>query len=100
MSSESNVSQGDGIDRLQINLLYRALTSRTERLIVFLTPGYEYRSGGVISIASIYRESLALRHLHRSEVVLCIVPGEPLLTKYTWFENRNYILDLESVLGR
>ena len=100
MSSESNANQGDGIDSLEIDLLYRALTAGTERLIVFLTPGYEYRCGGVISIASIYRESLALQYLHRSEVVLCTVPGEPPLTKYTWFENRNYILDLESVLRR
>lgn len=71
---------------------------RTDRLIVFLTPGHEFRSGGILSIASLYRESAALENLHRARVALCAVPGDPFLLKYTWFENRNYILDLESLL--
>ncbi|HVS80580.1 MAG TPA: hypothetical protein VHE60_02470 [Pyrinomonadaceae bacterium] len=81
-------------------VLTRAIAFRTKRLIVFLTPGYEWRAGGVLSIAAIYQESAALRHLHRARVVLCTVPGDPLLLKYTWFENNNYMLDLESVLKR
>ncbi|HVS80574.1 MAG TPA: hypothetical protein VHE60_02440 [Pyrinomonadaceae bacterium] len=81
-------------------VLTRAIAFSTKRLIVFLTPGYEYRAGGVLSIAAIYQESAALRHLHRARVVLCAVPGDPHLLKYTWFENRNYMLDLESVLKR
>jgi hypothetical protein len=80
-------------------VLTRAATFRTKRLIVFLTPGYEFRAGGVMAIASFYRESIALRHLHRAKVTLCTVPGDPPLLKYSWFENRNYILDLESVLS-
>lgn len=51
-----------------------------------------------MAIDSFYRESIALQPLHRAKVVLCTVPGEPPLLKYSWFENRNYILDLESVL--
>ena len=79
--------------------LTRAVTFRTKRLIVFLTPGFEMRTGGVIAIASFYRESIALRHLHRAKVALCPVPGDdPLFFRYTWFNNRNYILGLESVL--
>jgi hypothetical protein len=70
----------------------------TKRLIVFLTPGYEWRVGGIISIASIYRESIALKQIHRARVVLCTVPGDPLLLQYTWFKNSNYMLELESVL--
>ena len=85
-------------DEQRIRLLTRAITFRAKRLIVFLTPGYEWRAGGVLSIAAIYRESVALGHVHRARVGLCIVPGDPLLLKYTWFENQNYILDLESVL--
>src|SRR5207247_4311677 len=42
----------------------------------------------------------ALRRVHRSRVALCNLPGEPLLIKYSWFENRNYILSLEAVLER
>jgi hypothetical protein len=53
-----------------------------------------------MTIASLYRESLALRHLHRAKVVLCALPGDPPLFKYSWFDNSDYILDLESVLKR
>jgi hypothetical protein len=80
------------------SVLTRAATFRTKRLIVFLTPGYEARNGGVMAIASFYRESIALRRIHRARVVLCTVPGDPPFLKYSWFENHNYILDLESVL--
>ena len=79
-------------------VLTRAITFKTKRLIVFLTPGYDWRAGGISAIASYYRESIALRHLHRARVALCALPGDPPLFKYTWFENRNYLLDLESVL--
>jgi hypothetical protein len=76
----------------------RKLPVETRRLIVFLTPGYELRSGGVMAITAMYQETLALRSLHNAEVVLCTVPGDPPFLKYGWFENSNYILDLESVL--
>jgi hypothetical protein len=69
-------------------------------LIVFLTPGYQWRAGGVLSIASLYRESVRLREIHRARVVLATVPGDPRILKYTWFKNRNYIGDAEAVLNR
>ena len=77
-----------------------AITLRTSRLIVFLTPGCDKPAGGVLSIAALYRESAALRRLHHSRVALCTIPGDPHLPKYTWFENRNYMLDLDAVLRR
>ena len=80
-------------------ILTRAVTFKTKRLIVYLTPGYELRTGGVIAIADMYRESKALRHIHRAKVALCTVPGDdPLFLRYTWFNNRNYILNMESVV--
>ena len=80
-------------------LLTRAITFNNKRLVVFLTPGYELRAGGVIAIADMYRQSIALRRIHRARVALCSVPGDdPRFLKYTWFKNRNYILNLESVL--
>lgn len=85
-------------ENLTRRVLTRAVTFRTKRLIVFLSPGYEFRAGGVMTIASFYRESIALRHIHQARVALCTVPGDPPLLKYSWFENRNYILELESVL--
>lgn len=79
-------------------VLTRAVTFRTKRLIIFLTPGYDLRAGGIMTIASFYRESMALRNIHRAKVALCTLPGDPPLFRYTWFENRDYLLDLESVL--
>jgi hypothetical protein len=88
-------------NRIRRAALTHAITLGTKRLIVFLTPGCELRAGGVLAIARMYRESIALRHLHRARVALCIVPGDDsLFFKYTWFENRDYLLDLESVLKR
>jgi hypothetical protein len=77
-----------------------ALALRAKRLIVFLTPGSETPSGGVLSIAALYRESAALRHLHGARVALCTIPGDPPLPRYTWFENSNYILDVNALLSR
>lgn len=79
-------------------VLTRAATFNTKRLIIFLTPGYQCRAGGVMAISAYHRESLALRAIHRAKVIMCTVPGEPKLLKYTWFENDDYLLDLESVL--
>src|SRR5262245_6385827 len=79
--------------------LTREIASGTKRLIVFLTPGYDGRFGGVLSIAAIYRETEGLNGLHRAKVALCGVPGDdPLFLKYTWFENSNYLLDLTALL--
>ena len=79
-------------------LLTRAVTFNAKRLIVFLTPGFDYRSGGIMSISTYNRESKTLRDIHRARVILCTVPGEPDLLKYTWFENQDLLLNLESVL--
>jgi hypothetical protein len=78
----------------------RAVGSGAKRLIVFLTPGYDSPNGGIMSIASIYEESAALEDLHKAKVAICTVPGDPPLLKYTWFKNRNYLLDLEQLLRR
>jgi hypothetical protein len=79
-------------------VLTQYATRGAKRLIIVLTPGFECRAGGVISIAFIYRESIALRHIHGARVALCALPGDPPFLKYGWFENDNYILDLEQVL--
>jgi hypothetical protein len=79
-------------------VLTRAIAFRTNRLIVFLTPGYDWHNGGIWTISRIYRESQALQNLHQAKAVLCAVPGDPLLLRYSWFENRDYLLDLEAVL--
>jgi len=79
--------------------LTREIAAGAKRLIVFLTPGFDARVGGVLSIAAIYEESGDLTDLHRAKVALCTVPGDDaLFLKYSWFENSNYLLDLTAVL--
>lgn len=51
-----------------------------------------------MAISAYHRESLALRDIHRAKVIMCTVPGEPELLKHTWYENDDYLLNLESVL--
>lgn len=53
-----------------------------------------------MAISAYHRESLALRAIHRAKVVMCTVPGEPNLFRHTWFENDDYLLNLESVLRK
>jgi hypothetical protein len=82
------------------SVITQAVGFRAKRLIVFLTPGFDSPSGGIWSISGIYRESQALQDLHGAKVAICTIPGDPPLLKYTWFKNRNYLLDLESLLSR
>lgn len=75
--------------------------STTKRLVVFLTPGYNWRTGGVLSISNLYRESCYLTDIHHATVALCAVPGDPLhFLRYDWFENHSNILRLEPLLSR
>lgn len=85
---------------LMRNILTRTIPKSTKRLIVFLSPGHEFRAGGVMAIALMYQESKAMEDLHRARVVMCTLPGDPPLARYSWFENSKYMLDLESVLER
>jgi hypothetical protein len=81
--------------------LTREIATGTSRLILFLTPGYDLRSGGVLSIAAIYNESRGLADIHGAKVALCATPGDdPLFLKYSWFDNDCYFLDLYAVLRR
>lgn len=67
---------------------------------MFLSPGYQLRNGGILSIASLYEESKKLTALHGATVVLCTIPGDPALLKYDWFPNDNYLLGPDAVLSR
>ncbi len=78
-------------------LLKNEKTSKS--LIIFLTSGYDMVNGGILSINSIYDETKQLKYLHNSNVLLCTVPGEPLLLKYTKFKNQNYIHNFPDVLS-
>jgi len=86
--------------RLSQNKLIREnYTPDTRKLIVFLTLGRDIVNGGILSISSICEESTKLKHLHEAEVIMCTIPGEPSLLKYTKFNNKNYIYRFSQVLS-
>ncbi len=76
------------------------LPAASDRLIMFLSPGYNLKNGGVLSIASLYEESSKLSSIHHAAVVICTIPGDPPLLKYRWFPNNNYLLDPDAVIRR
>lgn len=83
----------------QDRLLRENYNSKIKNLIVFLTPGYDVVTGGILSISSIYEETKKLRHIHEAETVLCTMPGDPVLLRYTRFRNDNYIYRFSQVLS-
>ncbi|MFM7852973.1 MAG: hypothetical protein ACKO96_13925, partial [Flammeovirgaceae bacterium] len=68
------------------------------KLIIFFvegidhTTGTEKISGGAISIVSLCAESRKIKDVHKSEVVLCTLPGHYLFTKYKKFKNDEDVL--------
>jgi len=87
------------IRKFQEKLLQEEYNSTISNLIIFLTPGNDIVNGGILSISSIYEETKKLKNSHNTDVILCTVPGDPPLLKYTQFKNQNYIYDLSSVLS-
>ena len=83
----------------QQRLLRENYSPDIEKLIVFLTPGYDFVGGGVLAISSIYEETKKLKHIHEGEVIMCTQPGHPPLIRYTKFENQNYIYRFSQVLS-
>lgn len=83
----------------QWQLLRYYYRRNTDKLIVFLTPGHDIVCGGVISISSIYSETLKLWHIHKADAIMCTVPGDPVLLRYTKFENKNYIYRFSQFLS-
>lgn len=83
----------------QEKLLKENYSPNTRKLIVFLTPGADIVNGGILSISSLYEETKKLKYMHEAETLLCTIPGNPLLLKYTKFENKNYIYCLSRVLS-
>ncbi len=87
------------IRQAQERLIRENYSSDTDKLVVFLTPGRDIVNGGILSISSIYGESRKLKHVHGADVVLCTIPGDPLLLRYTKFNNTNYVYGFPQVLA-
>jgi len=66
-----------------------------QRLIMFLTPGYDNVNGGLISITSLYNETFKIRKTLGAEVIMCTAPGEPNLLRFSKFDNQNYLYDMQ-----
>lgn len=86
------------IKQIQEKLLKENYSPNTNKLIVFLTPGTDIVNGGILSISSIYEETVKLKHIHGAEVIMCTIPEDPPLLRYTKFNNQNYIYRFSQVL--
>jgi hypothetical protein len=93
------------VRRIQRATLPRAHDRAATRLIVFLTPGADPATGrepllgGVMSICATCDETRALEPVHRSEVLLCTVPGGTPFLRHTVFPSDTDVYRLEHVLG-
>ncbi len=83
----------------QRKLMMENYDSEIRNLIIFLSPGTNYVRGGVISITSIFNETMRLRSQIDADTIMCIVPGDPPLTRYSKFDNQNFLCDLFQVLS-
>jgi hypothetical protein len=87
------------IKRIQEKLLIQNYYPDIKKLIIFLTPGYDIVNGGILAISSTYNETKKLKHIHGAEVIMCSLPGDPLLLRYTKFNFQDYIYDFSQVLS-
>lgn len=87
----------------QVNALRTAFPRPhdVERLVIFLTPGKDAVNGGIMSIVSLYEETLRLKSIHGAECLLCSLPGSnyPPLLRYTKFQNDAQIFDFHDSLN-
>lgn len=70
-----------------------------EKLIIFLVPGMNFITGGILSIYSIYEETSKLIRIHGSETIMSTIPKSLILLKNTNFDNRVYIFPFELTLN-
>jgi len=79
--------------------LWRERAASRRKLILFLVPGREYISGGILSIFSLYRFSRSLEQIHGARVLMCFYPGEAhSVLRYRMFQNDVLIYPFEMVL--
>lgn len=79
-------------------LLKTTYPPNTKKLIMILTPGWDGVNGGILSETAFYDETRKLRGIHDSETIMCTVPSESILLRYTLIENHNYLYGFHDVL--
>ena len=87
------------IKGIQRKRLVKHYSPTARNLIIFLTSGFNHVNGGILSINSIYNETCKLKRIHGADTVMCTMPGQYLLLKYTKFKNRNYLYSFSEVLS-
>ncbi len=83
----------------QRKLMMENYDPEIRKLVIFLSPGTDRVSGGMISITSIFNETVRLRNQIGADAIMCIVPGDPPMIRYSKFDNRNFLYDLFQVLS-
>jgi hypothetical protein len=93
------------IRRSQNGLIKQQYSPATQNLIVFFVEGANWFtgkdtiSGGILSIASIYEETLKLKDIHNSECIMMTHRDAHLLEKHTQFPNEIAIFRFSQLLG-
>lgn len=79
--------------------LEREKAASPRKLILFLVPGEEFLSGGILSIFYLYRLSRNMAAIHGGNVLMCSFPGEASSAfRYRNFKNNVLIYPFEIVL--
>lgn len=74
------------IKKTQKELLLKHYNPKKSKLIIFLSPGKNTVNGGILSITSLFNETKRLLK-NDYEILMCTLPGDPLLLNYTKFKN-------------
>ena len=91
------------IKRLQDKAIINNYNINSEKLILFIIDGANYSdgkeniSGGLLSIHSIYEESIKLNSIHKAEVLLCTIKGANLFFNFSTFNSKSNIYRYEQL---
>lgn len=80
-------------------ILRQVYDKNARNLIIFLTSGIDEIWGGIMNVLWISEETKRLKHIHNAETIVCTVPGDPSLLKYTTFENKTCLLSFAQSLA-
>jgi hypothetical protein len=86
------------------NELINQLDQGSNKLIVFIVPGLDWNtgkekiSGGIMSIVSLYEETLKLKEIHGAEVIMCTLTSDSLLLRFRKFENEAIVFRFSQVI--
>jgi hypothetical protein len=80
--------------------LRRSGAVKSRKLIIFMVPGGEYISGGILSIFSLHNFSREMLDTHGAEVLMSFFPGEGWATwRYVMFDNDVTIYPFEMIMS-